>query len=109
MTTAEIKSRGEFMDEARQIAAQCWCDEENAGKVMDADLAESMARRLSGWMVMLAQSHKNTDYYVGLLDECAKHIGTPAYTADDGTVGDSPIRAKLPELVKQLVHIMMRA
>lgn len=108
MTEGDIKSRGDFMEEARQIAAQCWCDEENAGKVMDVELAESMARRLSGWMMMLALSRKSADYYVGLLDECAKHIGTPAYTADDGTVGDSPIRAKLPELVKQLVHIMMR-
>lgn len=33
-------------EEAIHIAAQCWCDPENAKTVMDVDLAKSFANRL---------------------------------------------------------------
>jgi hypothetical protein len=44
-----------WMDEARQIAAQCWCDEETQDRVMDTPLAEAMARRIAAWMETAAQ------------------------------------------------------
>ena len=34
------------IEEARGIAAQCWCDPETSHKVMDPDLAEAIARRI---------------------------------------------------------------
>jgi hypothetical protein len=34
------------LEEARGIAAQCWCDEVNASKEMDVELAESVAMRI---------------------------------------------------------------
>lgn len=94
----------DYMKEARGLAAQCWCDEKNSGKEMDADLAESVARRIANWMEAAAQGHRNADYYRGLLDECAKHLGKEAYTADDGTVMDEPLRVKIPELVAALKY-----
>lgn len=32
-----------WMGEARQIAAQCWCEEETKDRVMDPVLAEAVA------------------------------------------------------------------
>lgn len=40
----------QYMEQARMLAAQCWCDEETSGKEMDATLAEAMARRIAAWM-----------------------------------------------------------
>ena len=34
------------IEEARGIAAQCWCDPETSSKVMDPVLAEAFAKRL---------------------------------------------------------------
>ena len=93
----------QYMQEARMAAAQCWCDEETSGTEMDAVLAEAVARRIAAWMDTAAQMARNADYYRGLLDECAKHLGEAAYTADDGTVMDEPLRLKVPELVAALV------
>jgi hypothetical protein len=90
------------MEQARMIAAQCWCDEETSGKEMDATLAEAVARRIAAWMETAAQMARNADFYRGLVDECAKHLGEAAYTADDGTVMDEPVRLRVPELVAEL-------
>ena len=92
-----------FMDEARQIAAQCWCDEETSGTEMDATLAEAVARRIAAWMDTAAMFSRNADFYRGLLDECAKHLGQEVFTADDGTVMDEPLRLKIPPAVADLV------
>jgi hypothetical protein len=55
-----------------------------------------------GWYDTAAQHARNEDYYRGLVDECAKHLGPEVFIADDGTVGDSVLRAKVPELVAAL-------
>jgi hypothetical protein len=89
----------DFMEEARQMAAQCWCDKETSDRVMDSTLAEAVAKRIASLMWREAQELCNVQYYQGLLDEIAKHLGPSAYVADDGSVSESPIRAKLPELV----------
>ena len=93
----------QHMQEARMVAAQCWCDEETSGMEMDSVLAEAVARRIAAWMETAAQMAQNADFYRGLLDECAKHLGEAAYTADDGTVMDEPLLLKVPELVAALV------
>ncbi len=40
------ESRRFTMTEARQVAAQCWCDKSTSHKVMDPDLAEVFAEKL---------------------------------------------------------------
>ena len=88
-----------WMDEARQLAAQCWCDPETENRVMDPVLAEAVAKRIAAWMDTAAQNQRNTDYYRGLLVKCGKAIGNAAYIADDGTRSQDVLCAKIPLLV----------
>ena len=37
-----------------------------------------------------------------MLDQCAGSLGVEAFTADDGSIYDSPVRLKIPELVAAL-------
>ena len=89
----------QYMEEALQEAAQCWCDDETSGKQMDVALAEAFAKRLAVWMETAAMMSRNADFFRGLLDQCAAHLGQEAYTADDGSVWEEPVRLKIPELV----------
>ena len=91
-----------WMPEARQIAAQCWCDPETSDRVMDTALAEAVATRIAGWMATAAQHLSNEAFYRDLLDRCAESLGPAVYTSDDGSIQDSPLRLKIPELVAQL-------
>lgn len=52
-----------WMPEARQIAAQCWCDEETSNTEMDVVLAESVARRIAAWMDTAAFHARNEEYW----------------------------------------------
>lgn len=51
-----------WIEEARQMAAQCWCDEDTSGIEMDVRLAEAMARRLAAW-IATAAFHANNEAY----------------------------------------------
>lgn len=93
----------DWMPEARQIAAQCWCAPETATMPMDSVLAERFAVQLASWMKTAAQNVRNVDYYRGLVTQCGKAIGPPAYTQDDGNVCHEVLCAKVPELVEKLV------
>lgn len=95
-----------WIDEARQIAAQCWCDPETEHKEMDVILAESLARRIAAWMDTAAQNQRNADYYRGLLVRCGKYIGSRAYLQDDGGRSEDVLCAKIPELVEKLCSII---
>ena len=54
------------------------------------------------WKSMATQFAKGEEYYRGLLDQCARHLGNDAFLCDDGTVSEEPLRAKIPELVAKL-------
>ena len=90
-----------WIEEARQQAAQCWCDPETESKIMDTVLCESMARRIAYWMEIAAQNQRNADYYRGLLVRCGEAIGDQAYCADDGSMSEDVLCAKIPELVEE--------
>lgn len=64
-------------------------------------LEEAIAER-DHWIESAAMFHKNEIYYTGLLDQIAFHLGMVAFTADDGSVYQEPVRAKLPDLVAAL-------
>lgn len=53
----------DWMDEARCIAAQCWCDDTTAHIVMDTALCEAVARRIAAWMQTGAQHARNESYW----------------------------------------------
>lgn len=57
-----------------------------------------------GWTESAKQFAGGMELYRGLLDECAKHLGPAAYTADDGKIHDSPIRLNIPALVADLAN-----
>lgn len=94
----------DWMNEARQLAAQCWCDENTQHKTMDVELAEAVAKRIEMWMASAAQYARNADFYRDLLVSVAKHLGSDAYTSDDGTIQDEPLALKIPELVEAIIH-----
>jgi len=91
-----------FMDDARQLAAQCWCDDANRNTEMDADLAESMARRLAAWMDTAAQMSRNAEFYRGLITRCGVALGPEAFTCDDGTVVPDVLALKVPEIIERM-------
>jgi len=91
------------MEDSRMFAAQCWCDEETKHKEMDVVLAEAVARRIAVWIQSSSCAMNGMELYRDLLDKCAAHIGVEAYTSDDGSVQDEPVRLKVPELVAALV------
>jgi hypothetical protein len=64
---------------------------------------EQAVRERNAWVESAAQFSHNEDYYRGLLDQIAAHIGPEAWKADDGSVpDDEPVRARLPDLVAAL-------
>ena len=89
---------------AMQFAAQTWCQPGTSDKEMDPALAMAFATVLDNWMETASQEARNAAFYRGLLDECAQVLGPDAYTADDGTVMQDPVRLKIPALVQKLVH-----
>lgn len=91
----------DWMEESRMLAAQCWCDPETEMKEMDATLCEAVAKRFALWMQTAAQNQRNTDYYRGLLEQCGKTIGDRAFTADDGTMSNDVLCAKIPEIIAE--------
>jgi len=98
MTTSQ-----NFLDEARQISAQCWCDEETKHIPMDPRLAEAFAQRLASWMDTAAQCSRNIDYFRSLLVRCGNAIGEASHICDDGfTRSEDVLCAKVPELVEAL-------
>jgi len=88
----------DWMDEARQCAAQCWCDPETENIEMDVFLAEAVAKRIAVWMQTAAQNQRNTDYYRGLLVQCGETIGDRAYITDDGSRAEDVLCENIPEI-----------
>lgn len=70
---------------------------------MDAKLTEVFASRLVGWMLTARDYAKSSEYYRNLLVQIGRDFGHAAYVADDGTVMEDPIVAKIPELVQALL------
>jgi hypothetical protein len=82
----------DWMDEARQMAAQC-------------ETQDAVAQLIAGWMETAAQHLRNEEFYRDLLAECANNLGPlkhRAFIADDGGVVDSPLALKIPGLVAEL-------
>jgi hypothetical protein len=65
---------------------------------------EAVVALVQAWMATAAQESRNMEYYRGVLDEVAEVLGEDAYLADDGSVSDSPLRARIPQLVAQRLN-----
>ena len=73
----------------------------NAVDVVSDDFPHD-ATTSKNWMNTAAQENRNTQYYQGLLDMCGPSLGISAYTAEDGSIHDSVLRAKVPLEVARL-------
>ena len=63
MTDKPAPTEYDWLPEARQIAAQCWCDDDTQHLVMEPALCEAFARRLAAWMRTGAQHARNEEYW----------------------------------------------
>jgi hypothetical protein len=97
MTTPET-----FMHEARQLAAQCWCDETTSDRVMDPALAEAVAKRIAAWMNTAAEQCRGLEFYRGIIVKVGEPFGDAAKTSDDGSIQADVLALKVPELVDGL-------
>lgn len=88
---------------AVRCAADCWKDPTTQHLKESPELVAVFARVLKSWIDDAMRYANDVDFYRGLLDECAAHIGKEAYTDDAGGVHEDPIRLKIPELVKRLL------
>jgi hypothetical protein len=62
-----------------------------------------VAQERDNWEETAAQGFRNTAYYQRLLDRIGLLFGEAAFTADDGGRAEGILRAKVPELVEQLM------
>ena len=62
----------------------------------------AMTQERDGWISSAKEFSNGMEYYRGQLDACARHIGLPCFTADDGGVHPEPLRAKVAECVGEL-------
>jgi len=85
---------GNFFIETKERKVCCECLYSDALKETAALKAER-----DNWKETAAQFARNQDYYTSLLDRISETFGKDAYISDDGSVQDSPLRAKMPELV----------
>ena len=53
-----MEEKVDWMDEAKEIAAQCWCDPETKDRIMDPALATAVAKRIAAWMDTAAQNRE---------------------------------------------------
>jgi len=92
-----------WMQEARQLAAQCWTDAETSNREMDTALAEAVAKRIAAWMSTAAQASRGQEFYRDLVVKCGENFGVAAKTSDDGSIQDHVLALKVPELVERAV------
>src|SRR4051812_42418119 len=62
---------------------------------------EQLQRERDAWEESAAQFCRGAEYYRGLLDRIGRAIGPEAYVADDGSVSDDVLRAKVPEIIEK--------
>lgn len=56
------------------------------------------------WMEVAGLESRGSMYYQSLLDDIGEMLGIAAYTSDGGSIQDSVLRAKVPELVAKVVY-----
>ena len=61
-----------------------------------------MDKETQAWKETAEQFNRNEQFYHGLLNDCAKHLGPEVYVSDDGSVQDKPLALKVPEMVGRL-------
>ena len=103
----EADAKIEWLEDAlarctgRWVAAERECDILRAGR--DADLChiEQAVKERDAWIGDCEQHLNNTGYYRGLLVEIGNLLGYVARRADDGSMSENVLVAKVPKLVHE--------
>lgn len=78
---------------------------EDAARSTPSEVSDVLtAQERDAWKKTAAQYARDVDYYRGLCDAALSHLGPEAHRADDGSISESPLRAKLPGLVEKLAN-----
>ncbi len=93
-----------FGHHARHRPEECIPEAE---ALYDAFFTEQ-SQKVKAWMETAAQEFRNCHYYRNLLYVIAAELGPSVYLADDSTVSDDVLCAKLPALVREQVHKIER-
>jgi len=64
---------------------------------------EEAIRQRNAWCDTAAQHLRNEEYYRGLVIKIGVMLGPEVYVSDDGSVQDSVLCAKVPEMVAKLI------
>lgn len=70
------------------------------------ELERQLARKedeLNAWVDIAAMEHRNCEFWRGLVHRCGDAFGIQARTCDDGSISDSVLGLKVPELVEAMV------
>ena len=68
----------------------------------EKERAEKLKIERDNWIDSANQYLRNQHFYQDLLDKVGKYLGSEVFVSDDGSIQDSPIRLKIPELVSKL-------
>lgn len=66
----------------------------------------SLKGEVEGWKESAASFSRGCDFYHGLIIQCGKAIGAPAFLCDDGSYSEDVLALKVPELVEGLMEKM---
>jgi len=97
---------------------------DNSGELRTSNGSGVIARTLGGlwcrlvpadealmqtnWQESAREYARNLDFYHGIVIKCGEQFGKAAYTSDDGSVQDSVLALKVPQLVEQTLKEVAR-
>lgn len=96
--------KADIEEETRMVMSEKCADDEvhcTCVPVLRQKIAE-LEKEVNNWKEFAAHESRNKDYYIALLDKIAETFGERSYISDDGSKQDTPLRAKMPELVAEL-------
>lgn len=99
-TRVALKFQADAQEERNRLGR------ENAALKTSLGREQAMAKN---WEECAAQYGRNAEYYYDLVDQVAANLGPEVFISDDGSVQDSPVRAKIPEMVHSLARKLAAA
>lgn len=78
----------------------CGCRKEQTMRICRSH--EALRRQRQNEEETAAQFLRNQQFYYELLEQVASHLGPDVFVSDDGSIQDSPLMLKVPDLVLSL-------
>lgn len=75
---------------------------ERIDAVLDDTPELQLIQERDNWISTARMHSNNEEFWRDLVYETAKHLGPDVYVSDDGSVQDTPLGLKVPEMVKKL-------